>query len=125
MWLKILCVAVIASNVLAKDALLDTLYGVQNRNKMAICVSSPSARWRRCDGALYNQEWVVARARCLAAAPRHRMTALRLDAGGSCDDIAAGEFTYTSITIQFLEKIYMTRLARCLSNRLQYYVSRA
>lgn len=91
MWLKLVCIVVIASGVVAKqDELLDELYGVEGRNRMAICVRTGGGRWRHCDGALVNREWVVAHARCLGAASSADMAAERLSAGGTCQLMAAG-----------------------------------
>ncbi|CAH0701511.1 unnamed protein product [Spodoptera exigua] len=91
MWLKVVCFVVIASSAVAKqDELLDELYGVEGRNKIAICVRASGGNWRRCDGALYNREWVVARAHCLGAAPSRDMAAERVSAGGACHLAAAG-----------------------------------
>ncbi|PZC72536.1 hypothetical protein B5X24_HaOG211060 [Helicoverpa armigera] len=91
MWVRILCVVVVASSALGKeDALLDPLFGAEGRNKVDICVGTPGGRVRRCQGALYNREWVVARAGCLRRAASHSMAIERPSAGGSCDHVLAG-----------------------------------
>uniref|UniRef100_A0A2A4JJ52 Peptidase S1 domain-containing protein n=1 Tax=Heliothis virescens TaxID=7102 RepID=A0A2A4JJ52_HELVI len=91
MWLRILCVVVVASTALGKeDRLLNSLYGEEGRNKVEICVGTAGGRVRRCDGALFNREWVVARAGCLRRAASDSMATERLSAGGSCDHVVAG-----------------------------------
>lgn len=104
MWLKIVCVLVIASSAFAKkDKLLDSMHGLEGRNKMSICVATASG-WRRCDGALYNREWIIARAQCVATAPSANLTAERVAAGGSCERLAEGEPTYLADHITSIKR---------------------
>lgn len=92
MWLKILCIVVIASGAVAQDKLLNTLYGVEGRNRMSVCVRAPSGRVWSCDAALLNREWLLTRALCLGAAPRDNMAAVReADAAGCQEFMSTGE----------------------------------
>ncbi|KAJ8730460.1 hypothetical protein PYW07_017498 [Mythimna separata] len=118
MWFKIVCVLVIVHGVLAKkDELLESLYGLRGRNRMAICVATPSG-WRRCDAALYRRDWLVARARCLATAPAANLTLQLLAGGGSCDRVANG--TWESMSTRQVFHVAMhpwfdLALAYCLT----------
>lgn len=91
MWLKILCIVVIASGAVAQDELLNTLYGVEGRNRVSVCVRAASGRVWSCNAALVNREWLLTRAQCLGASPRDNMAAVRDADVASCQDLAAGE----------------------------------
>ncbi|XP_026746876.1 uncharacterized protein LOC113508100 [Trichoplusia ni] len=101
MWLKILCIVVIASGAVAQDKLLNTLYGVEGRNRMSVCVRAPSGRVWSCDAALLNREWLLTRALCLGAAPRDNMAAVReADAAGCQEFMSTGKTVYNSRMIR-------------------------
>ncbi|CAH0578960.1 unnamed protein product [Chrysodeixis includens] len=100
MWLKILCIVVIASGAVAQDKLLSTLYGVEGRNRASVCVRSSSGRAWSCDAALLNREWLLVRALCLGTAARDNMAAVREPQPGNCHDLTAGKSVYNSRMIR-------------------------
>ena len=120
MWSKILYVLVIASAAFAKtDVLLDSMYGLEGRNRMAVCVRS-SAGWRHCDAALYSRDWLLARAHCVGAREPHALAVARVALGGSCATLPA-DGTRRCIPILFyrnFDRIH-SLLPHQLSNKSQ------
>lgn len=82
------------------DELLSALAGARGGNRMSLCMGR--AEWedaapepRRCAGALWRSQWVLARASCLDRRSLSKVLVLRRADGVSCDDFDKGKYLHS------------------------------